>query len=316
MRNLSKMASDRESDARAFGRALREAALMSGLGPQDIVARRSFLADGNAAPPSKSETVKWSPPAPVSASSAPAIRTMPLLQSIAKEPEPAARPVVPLIENASTTELASDGRERRSSVRRVGVIVLAIFGTAALLVGLWVSRARPMPDRGSVADSPSPSLSPSLEPTPPPERLAAEPSWETRARSAAVSVAGADAAPQQAGPSSEGSSSAAPVSSARAVLDVSNPRPGVGQPVDLSCRVLVPTGAARPRLDVVRFRISGPGLMSGTYLPTSDDGSGVFRSTFTFLQAGRFEVDFTARGPAAAVRTGRPIVVSDLPSAP
>ncbi len=75
MRNLSKMASDRESDARAFGRALREAALMSGLGPQDIVARRSFLADGNAAQESKSETVKWLPPAAVSGSTAPAVRS-------------------------------------------------------------------------------------------------------------------------------------------------------------------------------------------------------------------------------------------------
>jgi serine/threonine protein kinase len=312
MRNLSKAASDREADARAFGRALRESALMSGLGPQDILARRSFLASGSAAQDSKSETVKWSPPDPVSATSAAAIRTMHVRQGIANEPEPAVRPVVPTVENSSPTELASDVNERRSSVRRVAFLVLATLGIGAILVGLGVSRARQTPDPASVSDSPSPAF----EATPPPERLAAEPSWETKARSPSVSAERADSAPQQAGPSSEGGSSAAPVSTTRAVLDVSNLRPGVGQPVDLSCRILVATGPSRPKLDFARFRISGPGLMSGTYLPTSDDGSGVFRSTFTFLQAGRFEVDFMARGPAGAVRTGRPIVVSDLPSAP
>jgi serine/threonine protein kinase len=312
MRNLSKAASDREPDARAFGRALRECALMSGFGPQDIAARRSFLAGGNAAHASKSETVKWSPPAP--AMSVAAVRTMPLRQTIAREPEPAIRPVAPAVENAPAMELRSEGSERRFSGSRiaVAVVVLATFGTGALLVGLWVSRARSTPDRASVTESPSPSL----EATPPPERLAAEPSWETKARSVNVSTATPDSAPQQTGPSSEATSSVAPMGMARAVLDISNPRPGVGQPVDLSGRVLVATGAARPRLDFARFRISGPGLPSGTYLPTSDDGSGVFRSTFTFLQPGRFEVDFMAHGPVAGLRTGRPIVVSDLPSAP
>lgn len=312
MRNLSKAASDRESDARAFGRALRESALMSGLGPQDILARRSFLAGGSAAQDSKSETVKWSPPDAVSATSAAAVRTMPVRQSITKEPEPAVRPVVPPFENASATELTSEASEKSSSAGRVALVVLATLGTGALFVGLWISRARPTPDRASVDGSPAPSF----EATPPPEHLAAEPSWETKARSASVGVERPDSARQLAGPSSEDASSAAPVSTARGVLEVSNPRPGVGQPVDVSCRVFVANGAPRPKLDFARFRISGPGLMSGTYLPTFDDGSGVFRSTFTFLQGGRFEVDFMARGPGAGVRTGRPIVVSDLPSTP
>jgi hypothetical protein len=80
--------------------------------------------------------------------------------------------------------------------------------------------------------------------------------------------------------------------------------------------VVVASGVARPRWDYARFRISGPGLVSGSDLPTTDDGSGVFRSTFTFLQAGRFEVDFGARGPGGGVRVGRAIVVTDLPAPP
>ena len=43
----------------------------------------------------------------------------------------------------------------------------------------------------------------------------------------------------------------------------------------------------------------------------ADDGSGVFRATFTFLQAGRFEVSFTARADGAPVRSVRTVIVGD-----
>ena len=95
-------------------------------------------------------------------------------------------------------------------------------------------------------------------------------------------------------------------SSPRATLDVSNAKPGVGQPVDLSARV---AAGARAKVDGAAFHIAGPGIAPGTRLDASDDGSAVFRATFTFLQAGRFEVTFTARADGSQVRSARSLVV-------
>ena len=49
-------------------------------------------------------------------------------------------------------------------------------------------------------------------------------------------------------------------------------------------------------------------------LQASDEGAGVFRTTFTFLQGGRFEVAFNARSDGAAVHATRVVEVGD-PSA-
>src|SRR5258708_857343 len=80
MRNLSKRPEDRAENARAFGRALLEAAVASGLDAQDILARPSLLpsareremtpvvrteiADPTTAPP-RVATATCAPPAPV-----------------------------------------------------------------------------------------------------------------------------------------------------------------------------------------------------------------------------------------------------------
>jgi eukaryotic-like serine/threonine-protein kinase len=97
---------------------------------------------------------------------------------------------------------------------------------------------------------------------------------------------------------------AASVQSPRPVLvEASTARPGVGQPVDFAARF--PASARPSKVDGALFLISGPGVAPGTALPASDDGSGVFRTTFTFLQGGRFDVTFTARadgGPAHGTR--------------
>ena len=100
---------------------------------------------------------------------------------------------------------------------------------------------------------------------------------------------------------------------ARAIVDVSNPRPGVGQPVDLAAHI---QGSSRPKVDGATFHIAGPGIPSGTHLEGNDDGSGVFRATFTFLQGGRFEVAFTARADGAAVRAAHVILVGDVKPLP
>jgi eukaryotic-like serine/threonine-protein kinase len=110
-------------------------------------------------------------------------------------------------------------------------------------------------------------------------------------------------------------SSAAPPNSTRAVVESSSGKPGIGQPVDFVARVVA---ATRPtKVEAARFVIAGPGIAPGTELPASDDGSGAFRTTFTFLQGGHFQVDFSASADGAPVRGGRAVVVGEgVPPAP
>jgi serine/threonine-protein kinase len=97
---------------------------------------------------------------------------------------------------------------------------------------------------------------------------------------------------------------------AKATIDASNPKPGVGQPVDFSARVVGPSGpGSRPKVEGALFRISGPGIAPGTSLDAVDDGSGLWRATFTFLQGGRFEVAFVSRADGAPVRAIRVLQV-------
>jgi serine/threonine protein kinase len=107
------------------------------------------------------------------------------------------------------------------------------------------------------------------------------------------------------------SGSAAPSSgvAARVAVEASNAKPGVGQPVDFAARLAPASRTAR--VDGAEFLVSGPGIAAGTVLPTFDDGSGVFRTTFTFLQGGHFDVAFSARADGSPVRGTRAIVVGD-----
>jgi hypothetical protein len=106
------------------------------------------------------------------------------------------------------------------------------------------------------------------------------------------------------------------VVASRAVIETSTPKPGIGQPVDFSARVLAASSTSHAKIDGSRFRISGPGIGAGTEVPAVDDGSGLFRTTFTFLQGGRFDVTFVARVDGASVRAARTIVVDSPPSLP
>jgi hypothetical protein len=113
---------------------------------------------------------------------------------------------------------------------------------------------------------------------------------------------------------SAASASAPPAVPLRVAVDVSATRPSVGQPVDFAGRVVGSggTAGASHRLDGARFRIVGPGIPQGTELPAVDDGTGAYRTTFTFLQAGRFEVDFAAKADGTPVRSARTIAVGDV----
>jgi serine/threonine protein kinase len=99
---------------------------------------------------------------------------------------------------------------------------------------------------------------------------------------------------------------------ARATLDASNPTPGAGESVDFTARVVGGSGTVRTKVDGATFRVSGPGIGAGTQLDAVEDGSGIFRTTFTFSQAGRFEVTFGARADGAPVRTVRAVQVAGV----
>jgi serine/threonine-protein kinase len=99
----------------------------------------------------------------------------------------------------------------------------------------------------------------------------------------------------------------------RAIVDVSSGRPAMGQPVDMAARI---QGGSHAKVEGASFHIVGPGIAPGTHLDVTDDGSGVFRATFTFLQSGRFEVSFTARADGSPVRSARAVIVGDVKPLP
>jgi hypothetical protein len=107
--------------------------------------------------------------------------------------------------------------------------------------------------------------------------------------------------------------SPAPAGAVRIAVDASSARPGVGQPVDFTARVV---SGKVTRMDGAHFLIGGPGIAPGTEISAADDGTGVYRTTFTFLEAGRFEVAFAARADKTAVRSARVVLVGDANAGP
>ena len=105
------------------------------------------------------------------------------------------------------------------------------------------------------------------------------------------------------------SAAAATVLGPKAMLDVSNAKPAAGQSVDFSAHVAGLVGAAPPKVEEPAFRVSGPGVAPATPIAGVDDGSGAFRTTYTFPQDGRFEVTFSARADGAPVRATRIVQV-------
>lgn len=99
---------------------------------------------------------------------------------------------------------------------------------------------------------------------------------------------------------------APPTGPTKVTLDVTNPKPRVGQPIELVAKVTSPSKAKATEAE---FTISGPGL-AGVRLPANEDG-GLFRAGYTFFEAGKFEVVFTAKVDGAAVRTSRVVTPGD-----
>jgi serine/threonine-protein kinase len=96
--------------------------------------------------------------------------------------------------------------------------------------------------------------------------------------------------------------------STSALLDVKPPHARVGQPVDFVAHVVItPATAARPTIDAPYFQISGPGIANGAKIPAVCDAQGTCRGGYTFLEAGHYDIAFTAKAGGAALRAARQV---------
>jgi serine/threonine-protein kinase len=95
----------------------------------------------------------------------------------------------------------------------------------------------------------------------------------------------------------------APNVAARATLDVSNARPRVAQPIELSAKV----AGAKGKVTDAEFSISGPGIPGAARISAAEDG-GRFRVSYTFMDSGSYEIVFVAKVDGGIVRASRTVV--------
>jgi serine/threonine protein kinase len=385
MENLAKKPDHRADNARAFGRALLDAAVTSGLSAQDILARPSMLGPGRGqhtsvvqmpsmqrtsklqlepevaarlvpktsveapveiAPESRpllrteipepamvkpgAATTRWIPPeefaprlvpptvVPAPEPSRPSspgvdttmddsqIPTPPPTSSpfsargetappLSRSAPPSSSPGLPVDSTIAGDEAPPKlPRDTGRAVAVVGVCFLVGMlgmGGLAYKAGLIGGQATPAAGSALAGNAVPPRATAAQPDIPPPPPAPTMPD---------------DVEPSSIPPLSAGKLGAVAGASPRVAVDVSNARPGVGQPVDLIARV-----AAGPhgKIDGAAFHIAGPGIAPGTRLDASPEGAGTYRATFTFLQGGRFEVSFSGRADGAPVRSARMLVV-------
>jgi hypothetical protein len=380
MRNLSKKPDDRADSARAFGRALLEAAMASGLSAQDILARPSLqpggrgspgsvqmpsmlrtkqltvspvgdqpgaggevragtgtqLSEQEAPPPAKTAveareegrtvvrtemgdlsappgmaTAKWTPGAVV-----PSARSVPALAAQAPAPSkpPSSVDATLADERAPVPTAPGPGPAPRQRPVAVIVVGLAVGAVVVAAIGYRMGSG-PAAERSSGGPAVAGAALSVHQREDEPGGVA--PSLSASHSALAVQAAVADPLPPLVNVTNARTSPPASASAGgrvAVIVEASSSRPGVGQPVDLSARV-TGAGGAHPKVEAPRFRIKGPGIVAGTDLAALDDGTGVLKTTFTFLQAGRYEVAFTAQADGVGVRSARVLVVED-PSAP
>jgi serine/threonine protein kinase len=242
-------------------------------------------------------TARWAPVDSLAVQTAP---------PSSRTPPPPSRPpstVETTMADAEAQPKASRG-PTRALVLMVGCFLVGALGMAAVA---WTAG---LLGRGS------PGILPSVDPS---NRMAgpqATPPGASGSGEASGEPPGADSSLPPLVSARAPSAAAIAVAAARATIDASSGKAGIGQPVDFSARVTAGPAGSRAKTDAARFRISGPGIGGGTELPAADDGSGVFRTTFTFLQSGRFDVAFLARVDGATVRAARIVVVEAAPIVP
>ena len=129
----------------------------------------------------------------------------------------------------------------------------------------------------------SPSAAPTLTtppPPPPPAKTGAAP------KPPAPGPAPAPTAPPQ-----------PPRVDYKALVDVSNASPKLGQTVELTARIAPNKGD----FEAPSFTIVGPGVPGGVRMPAQSPAPGVFKASYAFLEPGRFDITFSTQ------EDGRPI---------
>ena len=93
----------------------------------------------------------------------------------------------------------------------------------------------------------------------------------------------------------------------------------VGLGADFMGHILVvPSNAARPRVDGATFVVVGPGLGGGTHLPAASDEAGAFRAHYVFSAPGHYEVAFALKANGMGLRASRSVTVvaAEAPAPP
>ncbi len=103
-------------------------------------------------------------------------------------------------------------------------------------------------------------------------------------------------------------------SGARALIDASPARPKLGQSVEFAAKVVSASGGTPKSVAEAHFAIVGPGLGAGAKLAAMSEGV-TYRTGFTFLEQGKYEIIFSAKVDGASVRAQKIVVVGD-PGAP
>jgi serine/threonine-protein kinase len=96
------------------------------------------------------------------------------------------------------------------------------------------------------------------------------------------------------------------------ILESSAGQPRLGQTVELTARVAPPKGTFENPL----FTITGPGLGGGVVMPGQSAAPGVWKASYAFAEAGRFEVAFTAQTEGTALKAARSLISGDPAPAP
>jgi serine/threonine-protein kinase len=103
-----------------------------------------------------------------------------------------------------------------------------------------------------------------------------------------------------------------PQSDYKVLVDVSGATPKLGQTVELTARVAPNKGA----FEEPSFTIAGPGVPGGVRMPAQSPSPGVFKASYAFLEAGRFEVVFSARESGRAISARRAVTAGSVAPSP
>jgi serine/threonine-protein kinase len=96
----------------------------------------------------------------------------------------------------------------------------------------------------------------------------------------------------------------------KAVLDVSNATPRLGQNVELTARVL-PPHPPKGGFDAAGFTIVGPGVPGGVRVPAQSPEPGVFKASYAFLESGKFDVTFSVQADTKALSAKRTVAAGE-----